>query len=98
MVIDGGEGIVGQPAVELVFGLFAGQYLEPDDPAARAVRPPNRLIEYVLGRPPDVGAGAVAFDEGNDRLGRHLEMSLAHDDGLSPCGGLEIPIHGRGGN
>src|SRR5207247_10558515 len=47
---------------------------------------------------PDVGAGAVALDEGDDGVIRHLELAVADGD-LLACGDLDlhgVPPHGAG--
>ena len=57
--------------------------------ALAAVGAPHRAVEHVLRGAPDVGAGSVALDEGNDRLGGDLSrpsrMVIA-----SPREGLEL--------
>ena len=70
VALDGGEGLVRQPAVEPVLGLLAGQHLEPRDPPAAAVRPLDRGVEHAPRGAPDVGPGAVTLDERNDRASR----------------------------
>src|SRR5262249_55246531 len=37
-------------------------------------------VEHADGRPPDVGARAVAFDEGDDGLVRHVELAGGNRD------------------
>ena len=63
-----GHRIVGQPVAELAEGLFAGEDLEPADGALAAVGLFDRGVEDPLRSLPDVAAGAVAFDEGNDGM------------------------------
>ncbi len=82
VMADGSQRIVRQPALELVLGLLAGQHLEPVDPSVVAIGAPYRVVEDVLRRAPDVGSGAVSFNERDDRLVGHGKRALAHGDWL----------------
>ena len=65
MGAEGVDGLVGQPLPCLVEGFLAGQHLLPRHcPAVFG----GGGVENQLGRGPDVDAGPVAFDEGDDRL------------------------------
>ena len=98
MLVDGCQGLVGQPAVEPVLGLLAGEDLAPDDAPLVAVRPPDGRVEDVLRGAPDVRPGAVALDEGNHRLARYLEPPVAHGDDIAQGGDCHerIPSNGSG--
>ena len=61
------ERVVRQPLAVLVLRLLAGGHLEPRDPLLAAERLLHRGVEHAHAGAPDVGAGAVAFDERNDR-------------------------------
>ena len=72
------DGLVGQPVAGLVERLLAGQDLLPGDLVAVLGR---GRVEHELGRGPDVDAGAVAFDEGDDGLvGDRERAVVAHAD------------------
>src|ERR1700733_11778323 len=84
----GFDGLVRQPAPEGIERLLAGIDLHPFDLAALPVRALDRGVEYAHAGAPDVAAGAVPFDEGDDRaLGdhqlavtdRHLLAARGHD-------------------
>ena len=83
VVADRLEGVVGEPVVELVLGLLAGEDLEPDDLLLAAVRLLHRGIEDPPRRLPDVGAGAVTLDEGDDWPVRHGQVAVLHRDGVA---------------
>src|SRR5437879_7158188 len=57
-----------QPIAVLIEGFFTGQDFAPHDAALPARRFGHRGVEYFRRRPPDVGSGAVALDEGNDGM------------------------------
>src|SRR5262249_59275995 len=59
---------VGQPAARRIEGLLAGQDLLPDDAALAAGGLRDRRIEHPGSGAPDVGTGAVAFDERDDGM------------------------------
>ncbi len=70
------DGVVGQPRVELLETFFAGKDLAPLHAALAAVRFRYGRVEDTNARAPDVGAGAVAFDERDDRIVRHDELRV----------------------
>jgi len=71
---------VRQPGVELLEALLAGKHLFPCDAPLAAVRFLYGRIEHAHARAPDVGAGAIAFDERNDRIVGHDELPTAARD------------------
>ena len=75
--------LVRQPGVELLEALFAGVDFLPRDLPLAAVRFLDRGVEHAHAGAPDVGAGAVAFDERDDRIVRHDELSVAARDGCA---------------
>ena len=60
--------VVRQPVIELGLGGFARKNLKPGNALPSAVSFFHRGIEHLLARRPDVGAGAVTPDEGNDGI------------------------------
>ena len=74
---QGVDGVVGKPGVELGHGLFAGEHFVPHDAALAAVGFLHRRIEDADRGLPDVAAGAIAFDEGNERVVGYLVLSVA---------------------
>ena len=67
------DGLLGQPVAGLVERLLAGEHLLPRDRLAVLRR---RGVEHELRRGPDVDAGAVALDEGDDRLVGDVEDAV----------------------
>src|SRR5262249_9448026 len=65
-LLERGDRLVGEPVLEAVERLFAGEDLHPGDLALAAVRLLDGRVEDRPARAPDVGTGAVALDEGND--------------------------------
>jgi hypothetical protein len=57
--------------------LLAGVDLPPVDLALAAVGLLDGGVEHAHGGLPDVAAGAVALDEGDDRVVRDLELAVA---------------------
>ena len=89
------DGVVGQPVVELVLGRLAGEHLEPGDLALAAVGLLHRGIEHALAGGPDVRAGAVAADEGQDGVVRDVEFAVLDGD-LAAGGRSDVFVgHGR---
>src|SRR5262245_33607781 len=74
-LLERGDGLVGEPVLEPVERLLAGEDLHPGDPTLPLVRLVDGRIEDRLARAPDVGAGAVALDEGNDRAAGDVELA-----------------------
>ena len=66
----GRDGLLGQPAVEQLVRLLAGIDLHPVDLALAAVGLGDGGIHDAHRGAPDVRPGAVAFDEGDDRIRR----------------------------
>src|SRR5262249_58160149 len=67
---------VGQPVLEGVEGLVAGEGRQPGDRPGAAVGLLAGGVEDRLAGPPDVGAGAVALDERDDGMVRNLELPV----------------------
>ena len=91
------ERVLGQiliGAVE-VAGLVAGVHLEPLDAALAAIGLGHRRIEHLLGGGPDVHAGAIAADEGNDRIVGYHRLAVLEADRRARAGGRELGV-GRG--
>src|SRR4029078_2850691 len=73
---------------ELVEGLFPRVDLVPGQLALPAIRLLHRRVEHALAGTPDVGTGAIAFDERDDGLIRHVEgAGCGHGDRVA-VGGL----------
>src|SRR5437660_1494714 len=80
---DGLERGLGKPGPDLFEGLLAGQHLEPIDLPFGAGHLLHRGVEYTPGGAPDVGPGAVAFDERDDGVARHHPATVAIFDALT---------------
>ncbi len=72
VLANGVERFVGQIGTGHVVGLVAGEDLHPGDLAFAAVDMLDRRVEEILRGAPDVGPGAVAFDEPDDGPVRRL--------------------------
>ena len=68
--------LVGQPAVEQLLRLLAGVDLGPGDLLLAAEGLLDRGVEHAHAGAPDVGAGAVAFDERDDRAIGNFERAV----------------------
>ena len=80
---EGGDGFLREPVPEAIERLLARVDLAPGDTALAAVGLGDRRVEREARRLPDVGAGAVALDEGDDRpVGHHQPAVAAHADRL----------------
>ena len=66
--------LVRQPVVELLEALLAGVDFHPRDLPLAAVGLLDGGVEHADAGAPDVRAGAVAFDERDDRIVRHDEL------------------------
>src|SRR5690606_30424064 len=66
ILAEGRDRLVGQPISGLVVCLFSGKDFFPLDLAISAVGLLDRGIKDANGGRPDIGADAVAFDEGDD--------------------------------
>ncbi len=97
VLLDGGEGVLGQVligAVE-VAGLIAGKHLEPLDPLLTAIGLGHRSVQHPLGGGPDVHAGAVAADEGNDRVVGNDRLAVLEADRGAAARGGELLVGGH---
>src|SRR6185295_19647441 len=98
IMADRVDGAVRQPLAAGLPRLLAREHLEPGDRAGTAVGLRDGAVEGGLRRAPDVGPGAVPFDEGHDRPIGHFEprFGLVPVD-LSPVGGrrhvVESAVH-----
>ena len=72
---------------------WPGVDLHPGDLALAAVGLRDRGVEHAHAGAPDVGAGAVALDEGDDRLVGHLELAVL--DGDLRAGGRDLRVRVR---
>src|SRR5262249_38009112 len=91
------EGLLGQQVRRTILAvhrlrLFARVHLRPRDLLLAAVRLLHRRVEHAHRRFPDVGAGAIAFDEGDDRMVRHAELAVFDGD-LVTLGNLPLTCH-----
>src|SRR5690606_39601934 len=94
------EGVVRQPGVGPVdlVRLLPGVDLELDDLPLAAVGLLHRGVEHLPGGSPEVGSGAVAFDEGDDRVVGNVERAVGpHGDLLAFRGWNQLleSRHGR---
>ena len=80
---EGVDGLVGQPGVELLEALFAGVDFLPRNLPLPAERFLDGGVQHAHAGAPDVGTGAVAFDERDDRIVRHDELSVLARDGCA---------------
>src|SRR6185436_8699549 len=67
--------VIRQPVVELVLGGFAGKDFEPSNFSLAAVSLLHRCVEDALAGSPDVRPGAVAANERNNGVIRHVEFA-----------------------
>ena len=72
ILAEGGHGVVRQPFVKLVLGCLPGEHLEPGDLFCTAVGFLHGCVEYELAGGPNVRADAVASDERDNGVVRHL--------------------------
>src|SRR5208337_3003262 len=80
------DGVIREPIVELGLSSFAREHFVPDHTALARVSFLHRGVENAHGGFPDIPAGAVAFNEWNDRIVRHLVASVAVSDPRATCG------------
>src|SRR6266704_1203438 len=80
---DGVQGGIGKPVPDLLEGFLSRQHLEPIDLALPAGHFLDSGVEYAPGGTPDVGPGAVAFDEGDDGVARDHPTTVAVFDALA---------------
>ena len=96
--VDGGlDGVIGQPVLGFAVALFAGEDFVPLDGALAAVGFGYRCVEYALGGFPDVAAGAIAFDEGDDGVVGHGVDAVGVLDWLAVGGDGDVVIAGLHG-
>src|SRR5258708_11073277 len=74
---------IGQPVAELYKGFFSGKHFKPMQLSLAAVSPLNRRIENANGCGPDIAAGAVAFDVGDNRIVGNLQFAVAKGNGAA---------------
>ena len=77
----------GQPAIELVLGLLAGEYFEPLDTPLASVGLSNCGVEHQLRRTPDVRPGAIPLDVGDDGCVRDLQCASVEGDRFASARG-----------
>ena len=86
VIAAGGDGFVGQPVAGVLEGLLAGEHFHPHQLALAAVGFRNGRVEHAHRCAPDIGAGAVAFDERNDRMRRYVQSARRLGDALAAGG------------
>src|SRR6266850_1693717 len=74
---EGFDSIVRQPAAELLEALLARKYFHPGDLPFSAIRFLDGGVEDADAGTPDIASGAVAFDERNDRIVGHDQLTAA---------------------
>ena len=89
VLADGVEGLLREPVVDSFEGFLAGERLDPVDGAAAVVGALDGGVEDGAGGAPDIGANAVAFDEGNDGIVRHEELAVPNLNRLTSHGRLQ---------
>ena len=93
VVAESGERGLGQPISGRLEGLLACEDLKPLDLALAGVGLGDRGVEDADRRAPDVRAGAVAFNKGDDRMVRDGEFAVGDRD-TAGCRGA----HGKKGD
>ena len=68
ILFEGVERFRRQPAARFIECLFAREDFQPLDFARAFIGLLDGRVEYAHGGSPNIGAYAVAFDEGNDRV------------------------------
>ncbi len=83
------HGFVGQPLVGAIdLGrFFTSEHFHPGDLLLAAVSLGHRSIYHATHGRGDIDAGAVAFDEGNDRGIGHVQRVVGVDGDFFACGG-----------
>jgi len=89
------HGLVREPVGEVVVRFLPGEDFHPFEAALAAIGLGDRGVEDAHARSPDVGPGAVAFDVGNDRVVRDLELPVPNLDRLP--GGRNLRLLELGG-
>src|SRR5690606_35803748 len=77
------DGLVGQPAIEALLGLFARVHLVPGDLALALVGLLDGRIQDRAGGTPNVGSRAVALDERDDGAIGNVQLAGLHADGVA---------------
>ena len=77
---EGLDGLVGQPGIESLLGRLARIGFHPHQLPLPSVGGRNRGVQYAFRGPPDIRAGAVSADEGNDGTVRHDKSGAVHGD------------------
>src|SRR5690606_7356291 len=90
VVAAGLDGRLREPFAGLVEGLLAGQDFHPLELALAAIGLLDRGVEHAHAGAPDVGTGAIALDEGDDRAVGDVESLRGLGDRAAASG------HGRG--
>src|SRR2546430_11226552 len=80
---DGVQRGLGKPVADLLEGFLSGQHLEPVDTALAERDLLDHGVEHPPSGAPDVGPGAVAFDEGDNGVVRHYPTTVAVFDALA---------------
>src|SRR5476649_660503 len=76
ILAEGLDGVVWQPAAELLEAFLTGVDLHPRDLLFAGVGLLDGGVEYADARAPDVRSGAVAFDKRNDRVVRDDKLPV----------------------
>ena len=77
------DGLIREPGVVRLVGLLAGEDLHPMNLALAAIGLVHGGVENPHARAPDVAPGTVALDERDDRLVRHVQLSVRDRNFLS---------------
>ena len=96
--LDRREGVLRQVLIGAVklAGFITGINLEPLDVALAAVGLGDGRIQHPLGGWPDVHTGAVAADEGDDRVAGHHRLAVLEANCAAAYGGGELLVGGHG--
>src|SRR5215207_7379006 len=65
-MVNRGQRLFREPAVEPILGFLPGKHLQPRDSAPLSIGMLDCLVEDMLGGPPDIGTGSVSLDKGYD--------------------------------
>src|SRR5215831_6657975 len=84
-ITNGFHRIVREPFLECIESLFTGENFVPCDLALAAISMLDGRVENAPRSFPDVAAGAIAFDERDDRVVRNLQLAPAVFDRRSVC-------------
>jgi len=78
--LEGFDGVIGQPVVELLEAFLARKDFKPGDLALAAIGFRDGRIEHAHAGGPDVGTGAVAADEGENGVFRNGKFAVRDGD------------------